>query len=176
MLLLGCKPLGRHIEQHDIFFSIGRELKDFVPQILEFWPEADAKVHIDAFRPITSVEGYRIEVIGRDEATDNEGNKLYFVNLGGYRPKEFEEYHFKRIVIGNSLADAIKQAKNTVFWDTHDSPHIDDKYALDVDDLYDVEDLLPASIKAAYALKISKSSEVLPEDEVQNGYFKLSRL
>src|SRR5690606_36434796 len=110
MMLLVCNALRRHRGQDDIIIRIGRELKDFVQQILEFWPEADAKVHIDAFRPITSVEGYRIEVIGRDEATDNEGNKLYFVNLGGYRPKEFEEYHFKRIVVGNSLADAIKQA------------------------------------------------------------------
>ncbi|MEP6700612.1 MAG: DUF1543 domain-containing protein, partial [Bacteroidota bacterium] len=27
MLLIGCKPLGRNIEQHDIFFGIGETIK-----------------------------------------------------------------------------------------------------------------------------------------------------
>jgi len=176
MMLLGCKPPGRHTEQHDIFFSVGRELKDFVPQILEYWPEADAKVHIDAFRRITSVDGYRIEVVKKSEVEPGGDKKLYFVNLGGYKPNQFEEYHYKRVVVAASLAEAIKQAKSTVFWESFDSPHIDDKYALDVDDLYEVEDLLPTSIKAQYSIRISGPVPGLEEDEIQNGYFKLSRL
>ena len=38
MLLLGCKPPGRHTEQHDIFFGIAAELRDLVPEIQQFWP------------------------------------------------------------------------------------------------------------------------------------------
>lgn len=176
MMLLGCKPPGRYTEQHDIFFSVGSELKDFVPAILEFWPEADAKVHIDAFRPVTSVDGYRIEVVEKKDAAISSAPKLFFVNLGGYKANEFEEYHYKRVVVAASLSDAVKQAKTTVFWETHDSPHIDDKYALDVDDIYEVEDLLPEPVKAKYSLKISGPDTGLPADEIQNGYFKLSRL
>ncbi len=40
MCYLGCKPAGRITEQHDWFFSIGDSIKDIVPDIREFWPEA----------------------------------------------------------------------------------------------------------------------------------------
>lgn len=44
MLLLGCKPPGRHTEQHDIFFGIAASLRDLVPEIQAFWPELQ-KIH-----------------------------------------------------------------------------------------------------------------------------------
>ena len=38
MLLIGCTPADRHIEQHDVFFGIGESVKDLVPDLTEFWP------------------------------------------------------------------------------------------------------------------------------------------
>jgi hypothetical protein len=38
MVLIGCKPEGRHTEQHDIFFGIAQTLADLVPQLKSFWP------------------------------------------------------------------------------------------------------------------------------------------
>ena len=46
MLLLGCKPPGRHVEQHDVFFGIAGSLDELIPEIKAFWPETD-KIHID---------------------------------------------------------------------------------------------------------------------------------
>lgn len=40
MVILGCKPKGRFTEQHDIFFGIGNSLKNLIPQMNFFWPEA----------------------------------------------------------------------------------------------------------------------------------------
>ncbi len=176
MMLLGCKPPGRRTEQHDIFFSVGNELRDFVPSILEFWPEADKKIHIDAYRTVTRVEGYSIAITPREEAGEQTGLKLFFVNLGGYKENEFEEYHFKRVVVADTLAGAIAQAKATVFWQSHVSSHIDDKYTLDVDDIYEIEDLLPGNVKQRFAIRISPAEEGQPEDQIKNGYFKLSAL
>jgi hypothetical protein len=48
MVLLGCTPAGRNTEQHDVFFSIGSGLKDLIPDIVDCWPEAKGKIHIDA--------------------------------------------------------------------------------------------------------------------------------
>ena len=62
MLLLGCKPKGRHTEQHDIFFGAGKTVKDLVPDITAFWPEPN-KVHIDAWREVTEVDGYSVRLI-----------------------------------------------------------------------------------------------------------------
>ena len=47
MVLLGCKPEGRHTEQHDVFFGIAPALKDLIPAFKSFWPEAKGKIHVD---------------------------------------------------------------------------------------------------------------------------------
>ncbi|WP_325645076.1 DUF1543 domain-containing protein, partial [Chitinophaga sp.] len=40
MVVLGCTLEGRHTEQHDVFFGIGNQLSDLVPDMKAFWPEA----------------------------------------------------------------------------------------------------------------------------------------
>lgn len=89
MLLLGCKPQGRHTEQHDIFFAIATELNELVPAIKEFWPEANGKIHLDAYRVVNHVDGYQVNVV--EKVAQSEANqKLFFLNLGGYQSKVFE--------------------------------------------------------------------------------------
>ena len=56
MLLIGCTPRGRHIEQHDMYFGIGDHISDLIPDIISFWPEAKGDLHIDAFVPQSSAE------------------------------------------------------------------------------------------------------------------------
>lgn len=176
MLLIGCKPEGRYIEQHDIYFGIGNSVKDLLPNVVNFWPEAKGKLHIDAWREVTNVNGYEVTVIPRQEI--NNTAKLFFINLGGYKQNEFEEFHYKMIVAGADKSEAVRQAKDTAFFKhTHfkgaDS-HIDDKYGVDVDDIFEIADILPAEIKQQYSLSITQSTDLLPEDEVHLGYFKLS--
>src|SRR5437868_5722768 len=96
MVLLGCKPKGRNTEQHDILFVAGKNLSDIKKDILSFWPEGGEKLHIDAWREVTQVDGYNVSVRCRANGTDREkGQKLFFVNLGGYKRDEFEEFHYK---------------------------------------------------------------------------------
>jgi Domain of Unknown Function (DUF1543) len=97
MLLLGCTPRGRHIEQHDVFFSVGRSLAELNPLIIDFWPEAEGRIHVDGWREVTCVDQYKIRVALRDQpGTDlAQTEKLFFVNLGGYKQNEFEEFHYK---------------------------------------------------------------------------------
>lgn len=42
-IILGATPKGRNIEQHDVFFGIAENLKDLVPDMKDFWKEADKK-------------------------------------------------------------------------------------------------------------------------------------
>ncbi|MEZ4787008.1 MAG: hypothetical protein R2790_03795 [Flavobacterium haoranii] len=35
--------------------------------------------------------------------------KLFFINLGGYQPKQFEEFHHKLLIVAISKSDAIKK-------------------------------------------------------------------
>jgi hypothetical protein len=54
--------------------------------------------------------------------------------------------------------------------------HIDDKYGIDVDDIYKVSDILPARFKEQYCVKITKSEIDLKEDELHIGYLKLNKI
>ena len=177
MLLLGCKPNGRHTEQHDVFFGIGNSLKDLVPDIIGFWPEANGKIHIDAWREVNTVDGYSISIMKRSAIQKpGEVHKLFFVNLGGYKENDFEEYHYKCLAVAADTAGAIKQAKAQTFWKHSISSHIDDKYGIDVDDVYEIGEVLTRHAKEEYQVVIKENTAVLSDDKLQPGYLKLSKL
>ncbi len=180
MVLLGCKPKGRYTEQHDIFFGIGNSLKDLVPDIISSWPEAP-RIHIDAWREVTETDGNAIHVIPKEKLKTDEplSDKLFFLNLGGYKKDVFEEYHYKMLVVGKEKSIAIRKAKKSAFYKhtgfTGADSHIDDKFGVDVDDLYEIEDILPGPVKEKYCLQITPTAIGL-KDEWHLGYTKLSTL
>lgn len=91
-----------------------------------------------------------------------------------------QEYHQQVLVVEKSLSEATRKVKSSAFYKDYNQPngafsHIDDKYALDVDDAFAVEDILPLSQKEKFSLKITKTDYV-SEDKIYNGYFKLDKL
>ena len=180
MVMLGCIPEGRFTEQHDIFFGIGNSLKELVPQMKAFWPEAKGKIHIDAWREVAVVDNFSIEIIAKNAISDATLDKLFFINLGGYKENEFEEYHYKILTVAKSLGLASKKARKSSFYKHFGFKgaisHIDDKYGIDVDDIYNIGDILDEKFKNLYSLKISKSETILEEDTLYIGYLKLSKI
>lgn len=176
MAIIGCTPKGRLTEQHDVFFGIGKSMKDLTAQMLDFWPEADGRIHIDAWRKVSKVDGFRIEV--STEKSQSEKN-LFFINLGGYKPGEFDEYHYKMLAIADSMGDAVKQSKSTAFYKHYGfkgaTSHVDDKYGIDVDDFHNVQDVLPKATQNQFSLRITPDDSS-PEDELHIGYFKFDKL
>jgi Domain of Unknown Function (DUF1543) len=172
-LILGCKPAARHTEQHDVFFGVGNSLKELVPQIENFWPDA-GKIHIDSWRMVTQVDGFNISVVPKRISLP--ALKLFFLNLGGYKPNDLEEYHYNILTVAADKAEAITKAKHSAFF-KHKvfSAHIDDKYGVDVDDVHEIEDILPASVKEQFSILIEPAPDAI-EDELQIGYLKLSSL
>ncbi len=173
MLLIGCSPAGRHTEQHDVFFSIGKNIRDIIPAAFDFWPEAKQTLHLDAWREVNLVNGFAIKVI--EEQGLSSDTQLFFINLGGYKRDEFEEFHYKMLVAAADKGLAVMHSKQTAFY-RHTgfkgaTSHIDDKYGIDVDDIYDISDILPRSIKQQFSLNITKAAEDMPEDELHLGYF-----
>ena len=178
MILLGCTPKGRFTEQHDIFFGIRTSLQALVPEMKDFWPEAKGKIHIDAWQKVNCVDGFAIEIVSKEENSKQE-EQLFFLNLGGYKEGEFEEYHYKVLVIAKTKAEAIKKAKQTTFYKHYGfkgaESHIDDKYGVDVDDIHNIEEILSDKFKSQYRLKITKTNAI-SEDEKHIGYFKLDKI
>jgi hypothetical protein len=175
MLLLGSKAPGRHVEQHDFFFGIAGSLKDLVPDIKSFWPETGGKIHIDGWRELGYIDGYRITVHKRDEIVDELPLKLFFINLGGYQENKFEEQHYTVLTVKADRAAAFRDARNTLFFKSQGSSHIDDRYGIDVDDLYEIEELLPLSHKNQYKVVVTKT-DIASDDKIHLGYFRLTNL
>ncbi len=180
MLLLGCKPQGRHTEQHDVLFGVAKHLKDLIPQIKAFWP-GPHKIHVDAWREVTNVDGNAVSVRLKNELQEPASVlKLFFINLGGYKQDAFDEFHYKMVAVAKDKGNAIAQAKKTAFFQhtkfAGAESHVDDKYGVDVDDLYEIQDILPLDIKAQYFIDIQSAETGLAEDEIHLGYFKLDSL
>lgn len=182
MLVVGCKPAGRFTEQHDIFFGIARQMKELIPQLLAFWPEAKGKIHIDSWRCVKQVDGYIVELVQKNNRlplTDSGEVKLFFINLGGYKQDDAEEYHYKLLVAAPDKVIATQKAKQTAFY-KHTGfegavSHIDDRYGIDVDDLYEIEDILPAEIKEKFSI-VLKPAPGATADPVYPGYITLEKL
>lgn len=176
--MLGCRPAGRFTEQHDIFFGIGKNLKELIPNMTQFWPEAKGKIHIDAWREVTLVDGYKIEVVSKGNSNSNSIN-LFFINLGGYKENEFEEYHYKVLAVGENLAEASKKAKATTFYKhcgfKGATSHIDDKFGIDIDDIFNVKEILSPNFTEQFELQITFSENQI-EDQLHIGYLKIDKL
>lgn len=179
MTIIGCRPAGRLTEQHDVFFGLGEQLADLVPQINAFWPEVKGKFHIDSWREVSKVGDYAITVIDQSAANHKELG-LFFFNLGGYLPREMEEFHYKKLVVAPNLAVAQQEIKKSAFYKNYDFPgavsHIDDKYGLDIDESYNVSELIRAEDKLCYGLQMTIAPKDQPEDELYIGYLPLKNI
>ena len=188
MVQLGGRPKGRLIEQHDIFFGVANQVRELVDDINHHWPEVKNKWHIDSYRAITKVGNHTVKSIESNNQTANDnGLKLFFINLGGYQQGSFEEFHHKLLIVADNQTDAIKQAKQSEFYQQFtykdkDSPfnaasHIDDKFQVDIDDIYDVNDLV-SNIQILIEPMINNSHELANADEDKEyvGYLSIKNL
>ena len=188
MVQLGGRPKGRLIEQHDIFFGVANQVRELVDDINHHWPEVKNKWHIDSYRAITKVGNHTVKLIESDNQAANDNVlKLFFINLGGYQQGSFEEFHHKLLIVAATQADAIKQAKQSTFYKEFtfkdkDTPfnaasHIDDKFQVDIDDIYDVNDLV-SNIQILIEPRIHNSHELANADEDKEyvGYLSIKNL
>jgi hypothetical protein len=130
---------------------------------------------LDAFRIINHVDGFKVEVVSKADVTASGAHRLFFINLGAYQSNVFEELHHKMVVVADAKATAIKKAKQSDFFKRYASPHVDDKYGVDVDEVFEIEDVLPAAMKTSYQLVFTPAND-LPEDELVLGYMPIHKL
>lgn len=211
MLKIGARPQGRLIEQHDVMFVIANSLSETIESVNQHWPAVKNNWHLDAWREVKRVGDYQIllstdsfskdgwskdsalaDNILADERVDNkldsQDKQLYFVNLGGYLPGQFEEFHYKTLVVAETLGKATAQVKKTAFYqdytfdnvDTAKSgvatSHVDDKQQLDLDDIHCVADLLPRDVALTIQPLTEHEKNQLPDDALHIGYLSLKQI
>lgn len=206
MLKIGARPQGRLIEQHDVMFVIANSLSETIESVNQHWPAVKNNWHLDAWREVKRVGDYQIllskDGLSKDNALadniladdrvdnklDSQGKQLYFVNLGGYLPGQFEEFHYKTLVVAETLGKATAQVKKTAFYqdytfdnvDTAKSgvatSHVDDKQQLDLDDIHCVADLLPRDVALTIQPLTEHEKNQLPVDALHIGYLSLKQI
>lgn len=206
MLKIGARPQGRLIEQHDVMFVIANSLSETIESVNQHWPAVKNNWHLDAWREVKRVGDYQILLskhsLSKDKALadniladdrvdnklDSQGKQLYFVNLGGYLPGQFEEFHYKTLVVAETLGKATAQVKKTAFYqdytfdnvDTAKSgvatSHVDDKHQLDLDDIHCVADLLPNDVALTIQPLTEPEKNQLPDDALHIGYLSLKQI
>ena len=211
MLKIGARPQGRLIEQHDVMFVIANSLGETIESVNQHWPAVKNNWHLDAWREVKRVGDYQIllskeslskDGLSKDNALaddiladdrvdnklDSHGKQLYFVNLGGYLPGQFEEFHYKTLVVAETLGKATAQVKKTAFYqdytfdnvDTAKSgvatSHVDDKHQLDLDDIHCVADLLPKDVALTIQPLTEHEKNQLPDDALHIGYLSLKQI
>ncbi|QQL50312.1 DUF1543 domain-containing protein [Mucilaginibacter ginkgonis] len=179
MVLLGSKAPERNVEQHDYFFGIAACLKDLVEDFKAFWPESGNSLHIDGWREVTYVDGHSVEIAPKSDTPITAGKRLFFINLGGYTSGKLEEQHYIMLTVQDDRIPAVKDALKTAFYKTNSvkgaHSHIDEKYGVDVDDVYRIEDILSPKFKQEFDI-ILRETEDGVEDIIHLGYFKMKQV
>lgn len=154
---LGGRATKCNTELHDVVFVVGEAIEDTYEQLLQLWFGSPEGLHIDSWMALDVVDGYRITV-SPEPSTGEE--KLFFVNLGAYRPGVFTELHANGFAVATERRGIIARAKSELLVGM-DFVH--------TDDLFDIDDCIELSEVGGYRVHLEPTEEVKVLDPV-NGY------
>ena len=136
LVVLGGRTASSHIELHDVRFVAGRSIDDTLPELRRQWFGRREGLHLDSFMAVRAVDGYAVR-LGREPSAPGP-ERLWFVNLGAYRPDSLAELHHFGLVVATSAVAAKAAAKRQWLKGTLQQ-HKDDLWA--VDDCLAIEQL-----------------------------------
>ena len=146
LVVVGGRSPKANIELHDVRWVIGSKIEDTFDQLRNDWFGADNGLHIDSYKKINSIDGYKINLRNKENNEPKNkifkkdkipNKKLWFVNIGGYDPSSMQEKHEFGLIVASSPSEAKTKAKSKWLIDCK-KRHKDDIYFLnkftDVDD------------------------------------------
>ena len=146
LVVVGGRSPKANIELHDVRWVIGSKIEDTFDQLRNDWFGSPHGLHIDSYKKIDSIDGYRIYLRNKEnkELKDKflkkeriSNKKLWFVNIGGYDPSSMQEKHEFGLVVASSPSEAKNKAKSKWLIDCkqkHKDDISDIKSFTDVDD------------------------------------------
>ena len=121
LVVLGGKAKKANVELHDVRWVVGSKIEDTYDTLRKDWFGSPKGLHIDSYKKIKHVDGYKINLINFERDTINvkqlvKNNKskkhLWFVNIGGYDPTSMQEKHEFGLVVASSNLEAKNKAKS----------------------------------------------------------------
>lgn len=152
---LGGRADRCNIELHDVVFVVGSSIEETYPLLAKKWFGNSHQFHIDSYIQLDYVDGHEVELV-KDKSKVDSGKKLYFINLGAYKPQEFTEYHQSQFYVTQSAPDAVRRAKSELCQGLQ-TIHKDDVVLLDKvsNELeFDVDDVLEIGEVDSYHISL----------------------
>jgi len=121
LVVLGGRAQKANIELHDVRWVVGSKIEDTYDTLRKDWFGSSKGLHIDSFKKIKHIDGYKINLINFesdkiDEKQFVKKNKakklLWFVNIGGYNPTFMQEKHEFGLVTASTKFEAKNIAKS----------------------------------------------------------------
>ena len=128
LVVLGGRAPGCHIELHDVRFVAGATIEETLPELRRQWFGRREGLHLDAFMAVRAIDGWAVS-LGREPVAPRP-ERLWFVNLGAYRPDCLAELHHFGLVVARSPQAAKAAAKRQWLKDALQQ-HKDDLAAVD---------------------------------------------
>ena len=143
LVVLGGRTPASHIEQHDVRFVVGHCIDDTLAELRRQWFGQRKGLHLDAWMAVRAIDGWRVRVVCADAAGAMPADlarseRLWFVNLGGYRADALAELHHFGLVVART-PQAAKAAAKSQWLQGALQQHKDDLAA--VDDCLAIEQL-----------------------------------
>tara|TARA_Y100001968_G_scaffold62671_1_gene53423 strand:+ start:364 stop:918 length:555 start_codon:yes stop_codon:yes gene_type:complete len=146
IVVLGGRSLKSNIEIHDVRWVVGKTIDDTIPELRKQWLGKKSGLHIDSYKCIKYVDGYKIIVSkpNKDNSISQttENLSLWFINLGGYNPTKMYEEHEFNLVVAEKAIEAKKRARKnweTKLKDKHNDDHSSIKCLEQIDDLQSIK-------------------------------------
>lgn len=124
---LGGRAPRANTELHDVVFAVGAAIEDTYPQLLDKWFGDPVGLHIDSWRELDVVDGWRVSLAQTPAPSDV---KLFFVNLGAYGD-DFTELHATGFYVAANATQAKTRALAGHFKSGERQRHKDDLHCID---------------------------------------------
>lgn len=105
MFYVGGNAGRSNIEVHDVQFVAAQAPEDAWPSLREAWFGDRDKLHVDGYARVTWADGHRVTL---SRQPPEGARRLYFVNVGAYRPDTLAELHAFDLFVADS-PEAAKQ-------------------------------------------------------------------
>ena len=125
---LGGRARGCNTELHDMVFVTGPSVEAAYDQLLDKWFGLPQRLHIDAWAELDVIDGHQVSLSAEP---DPGVRRLFFVNLGAYRPGELSEVHANGFLVAETRDEAKRRAKTSLLQGGVTELHTDDLYEVD---------------------------------------------
>lgn len=171
LVVLGGRTATSHIELHDVRFVAGASIDDTLPELRRQWFGRREGLHLDSYMAVRAIDGWAVSLQREPAAPRPE--RLWFVNLGAYRPDSLAELHHFGLVVARS-PQAAKAAAKRQWLSGALQQHKDDLCA--VDDCLAIEQL-ELLAGECWHLQLDPHPEGLSQPQVPDwfGYRRIDR-